>query len=101
MIGPLRGPSRGTPRRQSADQIKRGMAQEDAITAPIPTLRWPQKSIDDNRVWIGAWTRLIAGVGRADVRAGAMKLLATVTRCVSARRPATRSPDRHRLPGRL
>ena len=61
---------------QSADQIKRRMAEKH-VTGPIPTPA-PQKSIDDNRVWIGSMDALIAGVGRADVRAGVMKLLATV-----------------------
>ena len=34
--------------------------------------------IDNNRVWMGSMDALIAGAGRADVRAGVMKLLATI-----------------------
>jgi hypothetical protein len=36
------------------------------------------RSIDNNRVWIGSMDALIAGAGRADVRAGVMNLLATM-----------------------
>jgi hypothetical protein len=45
-----------------------------ALGAPAPK----ERSLDDNRVWITCMDALIAGVGRADVRAGVMKLLATV-----------------------
>jgi hypothetical protein len=34
--------------------------------------------MDDNRIWIGAMDALIAGAGRADVRAGVMNLLSTM-----------------------
>jgi hypothetical protein len=36
------------------------------------------RSIENNRVWIGCMDALIAGAGRADVRAGVMKLLAAM-----------------------
>ncbi len=34
--------------------------------------------MDENRIWIGAMDAVIAGAGRSDVRAGVLKLLATV-----------------------
>ena len=37
-----------------------------------------QKTMDENRIWIGAMDAVIAGAGRSDVRAGVLKLLATV-----------------------
>lgn len=46
-----------------------------AMKGPTPA---PQLMIDDNRVWMGSMDALIAGAGRADVRAGVMKLLATI-----------------------
>ncbi len=48
-----------------------------AAKGPTPTPA-PQIVIDNNRVWMGSMDALIAGAGRADVRAGVMKLLATI-----------------------
>ena len=42
--------------------------------------------IDNNRVWMGSMDALIAGAGRADVRAGVMKLLATIPKVRSSSR---------------
>ncbi len=44
-----------------------------------------QRSIDDNRIWIGAMDALIAGAGRADVSAGVMNLLSTIAAVHSER----------------
>ncbi len=41
--------------------------------APTPASR---QTLDDNRIWIGAMDALVSGVGRADVRAGVMNILA-------------------------
>jgi len=50
-----------------------------AAKGPTPTPA-PQIVIDNNRVWMGSMDALIAGAGRADVRAGVMKLLATISK---------------------
>ena len=52
-------------------------AKRRAATGPTPTPA-PQIVIDNNRVWMGSMDALIAGAGRADVRAGVLKLLATI-----------------------
>ena len=47
-----------------------------AIKNAKPAATASPRSIANNRVWMGAMDALIAGAGRADVRAGVMKLLA-------------------------
>src|SRR5262249_20676590 len=44
-----------------------------------------QLSMDNNRIWIGAMDALIAGAGRADVRAGVMNVLSTIAAVHSER----------------
>ncbi len=52
--------------------------QLDAKKRAEPVATASPQSIANNRVWIGCMDALIAGARRADVRAGVMKLLATM-----------------------
>jgi hypothetical protein len=59
----------------SAEAKRRPAAKKMPGPTPTPASR---QSLENNRVWMGSMDTLIAGVGRTDVRAGVMKLLATV-----------------------
>jgi hypothetical protein len=61
------------------------LAQEKARATGIELKPVSRESMDNNRLWIGAMDALIAGAGRADVRAGVMNLLSTVAAVHSER----------------
>ena len=72
------------PTRAEVARAKR-VAQEKARAAGTQLKPVSQRAMDDNRLWIGAMDALIAGAGRADVRAGVMNLLSTVATVHSER----------------
>jgi hypothetical protein len=74
-FGPKGEPAPGSPVDKAAQAARREKLEQ--MTGPTPTPA-PKRMIDDNRVWIGAMDALIAGAGNAEVRAGVMKLLATI-----------------------
>ena len=47
-----------------------------AATPEVPAAS--QQALDENRVWMGCMDALLAGAGRRDVRAGALRILASV-----------------------
>jgi hypothetical protein len=49
-----------------------------ASPGAVPAKPASPQSIADNRIWIGAMDAITAGVGRTDVRAGVLRLLATM-----------------------
>jgi hypothetical protein len=59
-----------------AEKLAAVRKQLTAKKAAEPVATASPRSIADNRVWMGCMDALIAGAGRADVRAGVMKLLA-------------------------
>ena len=67
-------PAPGAPANPPAAARKQLEAKKGA--EPVATAS--PRSIENNRVWMGCMDALIAGAGRADVRAGVMKLLATM-----------------------
>jgi hypothetical protein len=68
----------GKPPTRAEVARSRQVAQEKAQATGTELNPVSRKAMDDNRLWIGAMDALIAGAGRADVRAGVMNLLSTV-----------------------
>jgi hypothetical protein len=75
-FGPRGEPAPGSAQDNAAVAARREKLKH--VTGPTPTPA-PKRVIDDNRVWIGSMDALIAGAGNAEVRAGVMHLLNTIT----------------------
>ena len=76
MIDATSAPGRAATMRPGAADGARAR-QREGSRGQAPAAR-AQATIDDNHIWIGAMDALLAGAGRKDVRAGVMRLLATI-----------------------
>jgi hypothetical protein len=75
---------------QEAEAARERILREKGLEGKLPPPA-SKLTVDDNRVWMGSMDSLIAGAGDAGVRAGVMKLLATLHAVKVARHGATLS----------